>query len=61
MSSKKISLPSVPKNADRDTKVFLQSLKESVEKMSADELVGINKAVQSYVLRSNKKIRADSV
>ncbi|MGA6101743.1 hypothetical protein ACPESL_06120 [Psychrobacter pocilloporae] len=61
MSSKKISLPSVPKNADRDTTVFLQSLKKAVEKMSADELVGINKAVQSYVLRSNKKIRADLV
>ena len=59
--SKKISLPSVPKNTDRDTTVFLQSLKKAVEKMSADELVGINKAVQSYVLRSNKKIRADLV
>ena len=51
----KISLPSVPRSTDRDTTVFLQSLKKAVESLSAGDLADISDAAKSYVLTLNKR------
>lgn len=51
----KISLPSVPRSADRDTTVFLQSLKKAVEGLSAKDLADLSDAARSYVLALNKR------
>ena len=51
----KISLPSVPRSTDRDTTVFLQSLKKAVENLSASDLADLSDAAKSYVLTLNKR------
>lgn len=51
----KISLPSVPRSTDRDTTVFLQSLKKAVENLSASDLANLSDAAKSYVLTLNKR------
>lgn len=57
----KMNLPSVPRSADRDTTVFLQSLKKAVENLSASDKTELSEAAKSYVLRIDKNTREDLV
>lgn len=56
--SKKISLPSVPRSVDRDTTVFLQSLKRAIEGISTDSKE-VTYAAKNFVLAINKQTRND--
>lgn len=56
--SKKISLPSVPRSVDRDTTVFLQSLKRAIEGISTDSKE-VTDAAKNFVLAINKQTRND--
>lgn len=55
MSKDKVSLPGVPKGADRDTTVFLQALKRAIEKLSITEATDGSKSLKGYVLRVTKQ------
>jgi|GEM_PF-6697679 len=57
----KMNLPSVPRSADRDTTVFLQSLKKAIENLSAGDKAELSAAAKSYVLRIDKNTREDLV
>ena len=57
----KINLPSVPRSTDRDTTVFLQSLKKAVERLQVGGQTELSGGAKSYVLRIDKKTREDLV
>jgi len=57
----KINLPSVPRSTDRDTTVFLQSLKKAVERLQVGGQTELSDGAKSYVLRIDKKTREDLV
>lgn len=55
----KINLPSVPRSADRDTTVFLQAIKKSLEGMSTAEKANMNDAARGYVLKVVREMGED--
>lgn len=57
----KMNLPSVPRSADRDTTVFLQSLKKAIERLQVGDQSELSEAAKSYVLRIDKNTREDLV
>lgn len=57
----KMNLPSVPRSADRDTTVFLQSLKKAIEMLHVGGKTELSEGAKSYVLRIDKKTREDLV
>lgn len=57
----KMNLPSVPRSADRDTTVFLQSLKKAIESLHVGGKTELSEGAKSYVLRIDKKTREDLV
>ena len=59
--SKKVSLPNVPKSADRDTTVFLQAIKRAVEGMSSTEKASLSDATKNFAIGLTKKLREDFI
>lgn len=57
----KISLPSIPRSADRDTTVFFQSLKKAIERLQVGDQSELSESAKSYVLRIDKNTREDLV